>query len=97
MSASPLGLRVVCVEIRMSSAGNKNKTKLPNQLVALIQGEEAVLQEDGFLVDDSESPAAPTGGTKHTANQIVAAAQGRHLKELSSYVRAICMRLGFAE
>ncbi len=42
------------------------------------------------------SAAAAGGSVKHSPNQIAAASQMRFTRELSSYTRAVCMRLGYA-
>jgi hypothetical protein len=72
------------------------KVKLPAQLVSLIQGEEKVLQDEGLLLPSSilleGSSLTPASAP---ANRVTAAAQERSTRELSSYVRAVCMRMGF--
>jgi hypothetical protein len=65
------------------------KVKLPTQLVSLIQGEEKALQADGYLLDSVMDDG------ERSANRITLAAQERNVRELSSYVRAVCMRMGF--
>jgi hypothetical protein len=40
--------------------------------------------------------SAAAGAVKHTQNQIAAASQMRFTRELNSYTRAVCMRLGYA-
>lgn len=67
--------------------------KLPSQLATLIHGEAREEEED------AGRKQARKGRKKNVEsnarlNGIVAASQNRHIKELSSYVRAICMRLG---
>ncbi len=72
--------------------------KLPAQLVSLIQGEEKVLQEEGLLLPSSvllEDPSSLLPAASAPANRVTAAAQERSTRELSSYVRAVCMRMGF--
>jgi len=36
------------------------------------------------------------GETSANLNQVVSACQNRHVKELSSYVKSVCMRMGLA-
>ena len=84
-----------------SSQSSSSKTKLPNQLAALIQGEAGLLQEEGFLPGGIAEPSDPDGAAnaahhrQPNINEIVTAAQSRSVKELSSYTRSMCMRLGF--
>jgi hypothetical protein len=44
-----------------------------------------------------KQPSSSSTGTASSLNQITSAAQARSTRELSSYVRAVCMRLGFHE
>ena len=114
-------------------SGSAGVFKLPPQLVALVQGEEQGLMDEGFLLQQLSSlqpyddegdedgatemldengsissskkkkgVVAPTAQRKHASSsssssvtQIVAASQNRFTKELSSYTRAVCMRLGY--
>ena len=91
---------------------SKDQIKLPLQLASLIQGEAANLlgavatavpEDDiiGIAMDDGMPAAAAmrpsTTTNKRGLNAIVNAAQTRHVKELGSYVRAVCMRMGFAD
>ena len=69
----------------------------------------AVPEDDviGIAMDDGSSmpaaaaeatPTRPNAATnKRGLNAIVNAAQTRHVKELGSYIRAVCMRMGFAD
>lgn len=66
-----------------SSKGASQQIKLPLQLASLIHGDAA-----GNDLEEED------GGKN--LNTIVAAAQTRHVKELGSYVRAVCMRMGYA-
>lgn len=78
-------------QLSHSSTGTNPKgTKLPNQLASIIQDEGRNLQAQGLL-------NVPGSATVASANEVVAAAHSRSVKELSSYVRAVCMRLGFNE
>ena len=90
----------------------EKKIKLPPQLVSLIQGEERQLEEEGYLslplaaaatttamvandgMGGDEAPS--TNQARHSTTSIVAAAQNRFTKELCSYTRVVCMRLGYA-
>ncbi len=42
-----------------------------------------------------KSATSSSAATPYTMNQITASAQGKCTKELSSYVRSVCMRMGF--
>ena len=69
----------------------------------------AVPEDDivGIAMDDmAAEPAAAAAlrnnqssatNSKRGLNAIVGAAQTRHVKELGSYVRAVCMRMGFSD
>lgn len=70
-------------------ASSKGKVKLPLQLVNLIQGQEPGLVDEGYLLPQDVMQ-------HHPPTQVVMASQNRFVKELSSYTRAISMRLGFS-
>jgi hypothetical protein len=61
---------------------NNHNIELPSQLATIIRGEAASLVGEA--------------GSSCTLNEVVAASQSRHVKELSSYVRAVCMRVKLA-
>lgn len=83
--------------------------RLPLQLGAIVkqEGELMALDDDAVasahpdldILDAASSTANNNASSNSSAplacNQIVAAAQQRNVKELSSYVRVVCMRLGF--
>lgn len=83
--------------------------RLPLQLGAIVkeEGELMALDDDAVaahpdldILDAAASSAANNNASSNSGaplacNQIVAAAQQRNVKELSSYVRVVCMRLGF--
>lgn len=82
-----------------------NKVKLPLQLVSLIHGQEQELVDEGYLLSPDLLPTTVGGGASaanpprqhhHTPTHVVMAAQSRFVKELSSYTRAVTMRLGFS-
>jgi hypothetical protein len=54
------------------------------------------VQAPVLLQGQKQSRARQTAGSAHTVNEVVAASQLRFTKELSSYTRAVCMRLGYA-
>ena len=62
-------------------------------------GEDAVMMLDASSSEAAAAVVAGTAATKtpKTLNAIVHAAQVRHVKELQSYVRAVCMRMGFSD
>jgi hypothetical protein len=43
-----------------------------------------------------EGVSSVSSSAQHSVNELVAASQARFVKELSSYTRAVCMRLGYA-
>lgn len=74
------------------SSQQQQQIKLPLQLASLIHGEaENVMgEEDACLAGGGGG-----GEERRNLNAIVAAAHTRHVKELGSYVRAVCMRMGY--
>lgn len=82
--------------------------KLPQQLAALIRGEAenllplggsdeavaAVAEEAAVAVSSSVAVGGGSSSNSNSLSAIVNAAQTRHIKELGSYVRAVCMRMG---
>lgn len=63
---------------------SNNEIQLPAQLANLIRRSSV-----------ESSAASVAGGEAVTSlNQAVNSCQNRHIKELSSYVRAVCMRVG---
>ncbi len=70
------------------SRPRKKKEKnavIPIQLANLIRGEAAVPE---LAEEDLHVPVDAN------LNDIVSACQSKHVKELSSYVRSVCMRMG---
>lgn len=74
--------------------------KLPAQLASLIQNhsedvEEAMDMEAAVQEEEEEEETKNRSESKKkgSLNSVVAAARNRHVKELASYVRAVCMRL----
>ncbi len=61
----------------------ESSLKLPVQLATLIHGEAATLA-------DTDKPTDYKDGS---LNSVISATQNRHVKELASYVRAVCMRI----
>ncbi len=49
----------------------------------------------GIAASTAAKPGNDARASRSTPNQITAAAQNRCTRELSSYVRVVCMRLGF--
>jgi hypothetical protein len=47
-------------------------------------------------LDKDEGVSGRSSSAQHSVNELVAASQARFVKELSSYTRAVCMRLGYA-
>lgn len=70
-----------------------------------VEAAAAAAAEGMMLVDDDPAAAAEAAAVveaeekpkqqRRSLNAIVGAAQARHVKELGSYVRAVCMRMGF--
>ncbi len=63
---------------------------------AAIGGTKPAIREQSSHPAPKGSAAAAGGSVKHSPNQIAAASQMRFTRELSSYTRAVCMRLGYA-
>lgn len=44
-----------------------------------------------------KTTSAAGGKDKRSLNAVISATKNRHIKELGSYVRSVCMRMGFGE
>ena len=80
----------------MSSSSSQH-IKLPLQLASLIHGEAGVLLPAMATEAAETADAAPAQQQQQqqpSLNMVIAAAQNRHTKELGSYVRTVCMRMG---
>lgn len=62
-----------------------SSSNIPIQLANLIKGEAAAIDEGGAVMEEG------------SLNEVVSACQSRHVKELSSYIRSVCMRIGLCD
>lgn len=76
------------------SKKKKKQIKLPAQLASLIQNHSEDVDVDVDNMEKETKNGSESNNKKGSSlNSVVAAAHNRHVKELASYVRVVCMRL----